>query len=318
MSAPVAVAVVSWNTRELLAACLRSFEADAEAGRAEVWVVDNASDDGSPELVRDSFPWVHLVASDENLGFGRAVNLVAERTETPWLAVANADIRLRGRALAELLAGAERDPEAGAFAPRLVLPDGSTQHSVFSFPSTGGALALSLGLGRASRRLGDRLLVAERWDPGRERRVPWAVAAFLLVRRQAWDAVGGFDEQHWMYAEDLDLGWRLARARFPTRYVPAAVVDHAHGAATEKAWGDERALRWQRNSYAWMLRRRGWLLTRTVASIEFAGAAVRYAALSPLAWVRPDPWRRRRRRWRWWMRMHRTGLERASVLRAQR
>ena len=76
MSAPVAVAVVSWNTRELLAACLRALEAEADAGRAEVWVVDNASDDGSPELVRDSFPWAHLVASDENLGFGRAVNLV--------------------------------------------------------------------------------------------------------------------------------------------------------------------------------------------------------------------------------------------------
>jgi GT2 family glycosyltransferase len=232
--------------------------------------------------------------------------------------VANADIRLRPAALRELLGAAGRDPQAGALAPRLILPDGSTQHSVFPFPSLRVALAVSLGLAQALRGLGDRLLLAGAWDESRERRVPWAVAAFLLVRRDAWDAVGGFDEQHWMYAEDLDLGWRLERAGFPTRYVPAAEVEHEHGAATDKAWGDERAIRWQRNSYAWMLRRRGWLLTRTIALIELAGAAARYAAMSPLAWVRPDPWRRRRRRWRWWMRMHRTGLERASLLRSQR
>lgn len=318
MSADAVVAVVSWNTRDLLESCLRSLEADVESGLAEVWVVDNASDDGSPELVRDRFPWVRLVASDENLGFGRAINAVASQTDTPWLGVANADIRLRPGALGRLLEAVARDSEAGALAPRLILPDGTTQHSVFPFPSPWVALTVALGLDRASRGLGDRMLLAGAWDETRERRVPWAVAAFLLVRRDAWDAVDGFDEQHWMYAEDLDLGWRLARVGFPTRYVPAAEVEHEHGAATAKAWGDERALRWQRSSYAWMLRRRGWLLTRTVALIELAGAAVRYAALWPLARLWPEPWRGRRRRWRWWIRMHRTGLERASRLRAQR
>jgi GT2 family glycosyltransferase len=304
VSAQVAVAVVSWNTRDLLEACLNSLRPDAEAGLTDVWVVDNASDDGSPDLVRDKFPWVELIASEENLGFGRAVNAVASRTDAPWLGVANADIRLHDGALRKLLDAGERDPEAGAFAPRLILPDGSTQHSVFPFPSPAVSLAVAFGL---TKRVGDRLLLPGAWDETRERRVPWAVAAFLLVRRGAWDAVGGFDEQHWMYAEDLDLGWRLARAGHPTRYVPGAEVEHEHGAATEKAWGDERALRWQRNSYAWMLRRRGWLLTRSIALIELCGAAVRYVVLS-----------KSRRRWRWWMRMHRTGLERASRLREQR
>ncbi len=303
MSARVAVAVVSWNTRDLLERCLRSLQRDAEAGVAEVCVVDNASDDGSPELVRERFPWVRLVASEENLGFGRAVNLVARETDAPWIGVANADIELGQNALGELLTAAARDPQAGAVAPRLILPDGTTQHSVFPFPSPAVSLAVALGLPG----VGDRLLLPGKWDETRERRVPWAVAAFLLVRRDAWDAVGGFDEHHWMYAEDLDLGWRLAHAGFPTRYVPGAEVEHEHGASTEKAWGDESALRWQRNSYAWMLRRRGWLLTRTVALIELSGAAVRYV-------VQPKS----RRRWRWWMRMHRTGLERASLLRAQR
>src|SRR5205823_6559200 len=93
MTAPreVTVAVVSWNTRDLLAHCLDSLAREVRAGTAEAWVVDNASADGSPALVREHYPWARLLALDENVGFGAAVNLVADRTESPWLAVANAD-----------------------------------------------------------------------------------------------------------------------------------------------------------------------------------------------------------------------------------
>src|ERR671925_1995732 len=98
----VTVAVVSWNTRDLLDRCLRSLEPEVARGMAEVWVVDNASMDGSAEMVRDRFDWVRLVASEENLGFGRAVNVVARRTATEWLAPANADVALRPGALEAL------------------------------------------------------------------------------------------------------------------------------------------------------------------------------------------------------------------------
>src|SRR5918994_6496792 len=126
----IAVVVVSWNTRPLLEGCLRSFEAGARGGRLDVCVVDNASDDGSADLVRGRFPWATLVASPSNLGFGAAVNLAAERTDAPWLAIANADVAVTPGALEALLAAAAADPGAGALAPRLMLPDGRTQHSV--------------------------------------------------------------------------------------------------------------------------------------------------------------------------------------------
>src|SRR5688572_14644169 len=83
--APVAIAVVSWNTRDPLARCLRSLELEHRRGVAEVWVVDNASEDGSADMVRDEFSWVNLIASPENLGFGPAINRVAERTSTEWI-----------------------------------------------------------------------------------------------------------------------------------------------------------------------------------------------------------------------------------------
>src|SRR5436190_21049669 len=100
----VAVAVVSWNTREFLAQCLRSLRHDVQRGLAEVHVIDNASSDGSAAMVRAEFPWVRLIESPANIGFGRAVNLIAEATDTPWLAISNADVALRSRALERLLA----------------------------------------------------------------------------------------------------------------------------------------------------------------------------------------------------------------------
>src|SRR3954451_15774620 len=95
MAGPITVAVVSWNTRDLLRRCLNSLRDD----RLEVWVVDNSSDDGSARLVREEFPGVRLLALDENIGFGRAVNLVADQTASEWLLVANADVTLAPGAL---------------------------------------------------------------------------------------------------------------------------------------------------------------------------------------------------------------------------
>lgn len=258
------MAIVSWNTRDLLRECLASLP-----DSVDVWVVDNGSTDGSGAMVRADFPGVRLVESERNLGFGGAVNLVARATSSPWLVVANADVRVADGAVDALLAAAERDPGAGAVAPRLVLPDGATQHSVFAFPTVPFALLFALGLA------GDRLCVPGRWNWRRARRVPWAIGAFLLVRRSAWDAAGGFDERQWMYAEDLELGWRLRRAGWATRYEPRAVVHHESAASTSAAWGWMRTERWQRATYAWVLRRRGGVALRTVALVNVVGALVR-------------------------------------------
>jgi GT2 family glycosyltransferase len=251
---------------------------------------------------------VHLIASERNLGFGAAVNLVAARTRSPWLLVANADVALEAGALDALLAAGEADPRAGALAPRLVLPDGTTQHSVFAFPTVPLAATFNLGLGGLVPGLGDRLALIGHWDADRPRRVPWAVGALLLVRRTAWDAAGGFDERQWMYAEDLDLGWRLREAGWATRYVPSARVLHESAAATSQAWGDERTARWQRMSYEWMLLRRGRVRTWAVALINVLGAGARYFALTPLARLAPGRWEWRRSTWRRWAALHARAL----------
>jgi len=306
----VAVAVVSWNLRERLDACLRSLRADHEAGRAEVWVVDNASEDGSAELVRDEHPWARLIALGENRGYGPAVNLVARRTATPWVAPANADLRLEPDALRTLLGAGAAHPHAGVLAPRLLLAGGRTQHSVHPFPAVPTTLAVNLGVAHRLARLGERLCLEGRWNTERERDVPWAHGALLLVRRTAWEQVGGFDDAMWFYAEDLDLCWRLHRAGWATRYVPAARVHHDHSAAARAAWGEERLVRSQAAAYAWMRRRRGAGRTLAVAALNAGVPALRAVALAPAAAAGSAGAAARRRRWVRWWRLHRAAARR--------
>lgn len=306
---PVAVAVVSWNTRDLLRTCLHSLQADADAGLAEVWVVDNASDDGSAAVVRREFPWAHLEETGHNLGFGRAVNVVSRLSAAPWIAAANADLDVQPGALQALLSAAEDHPDAGVLAPRLLLPDGRTQHSVHRFLGLRIALAVNLGLAEKLPAVGRRICMERHWDADLAREVDWAHGAFLLVRREAFDAIGGFDERQWMYAEDLDLCWRLRQAGWRTRYVPAARVGHRVSAATTQAFGDDRTVRAQRSAYSWSLRRRGWLRTRALAGVNVSGAAARWALAR-----QPD----RRAVARGYVRMHLTGLEQRARLEGHR
>jgi GT2 family glycosyltransferase len=314
MSAPVVVAVVSWNTRELLRACLKSLAPETEAGLAQVWVVDNASSDGSPDLVSSDFGWAELVASGENLGFGPAVNEVARRVGSEWIVAANADIAVEPGALAALVEAGARHPEAAILAPRLIGSDGATQQSVHAFPGVRLAAALASGLPGLSARLGERLCVEGAWDPTRPREVDWAHGAFLLCRRSAYDAIQGFDPLQWMYAEDLDLAWRASRAGWSVRYVPEARVRHAGGAATSQAFGDEVGARFMTATFAWMANRRGLFITRLYAGVNLIGALVRWLGYGALALLRPQRFAGRRDAARRWLGLHRKGLAPRSAL----
>lgn len=310
---------MSFNTRDLLAACLESMRAEVWEGRAEVWVVDNGSSDGSPALVRERFPFVRLLEPGHNLGFGRAVNEVARRTAGEWIVPSNADVELTPGALSRLVDAGSSHARAAVVAPRLELPDGTTQHSAYAFPTLPFTLAFNLGLQRVWPGLGDRMCLHGFWDAARPRRVDWAVGAFLLVRREAFDAVGGFDDEQWMFAEDLDLGWRLSDAGWETRHEPSATVRHHESAATAAAWGNERTERSLRSTYAWMLRRRGRVRTRTVAAVNVVGAGARALWFKPLARLWPARWGRLPGQFTGWARLHRrTGLAPAGALERHR
>ena len=312
----VTVAVVSWNTRDLLVRCLASLETDVESSLASVWVVDNGSDDGSAEAARQAAPWAEVVEPGRNLGFGGAINLVAARTRSPWIAAANADVALEPGALDALLA-AGGDKRVACVAPRLLLPDGETQHSVYPFPTLAFTAYLNLGLPVLTPGLARWLCLEGFWDPEQPREVPWAIGACLLLRRAAFEEAGAFDEASWMYAEDLDLGWRLRDRGWVTRYEPAARVRHHAAAATAPAFGEERTARFMAATYATIRRRRGGLAAWAVGVANVCGAWVRVAWMAPLSRLRPVPWQHRRNENRRWLRAHRTARHTpARLLRA--
>lgn len=310
----VTIAVVSWNTRRLLGECLESLYSEVCGGLAEVWVVDNASSDDSPQLVQERFPWVKLIVSSQNLGFGAAVNAVAARTSSPWLAPANADVRLTPDALRTLLTEGERHPQAAVIAPRLVLPDGTIQHSVYPFPTIPFTLAYASGAIKRSQRLARYWCIDHGFDPNVRRDVPWAVGAFLLVRRSAWDEMDGFDETRWMYAEDLDLGWRLSRRGWRTRYTPDAWVFHVQSGATAKAWGDLRHTRWHAATYAWLAQRRGFRIARVVAATNVLCFLARAWLSTPAALLGSSNSRRAQQQALNTARAHVIGLRSRSLL----
>lgn len=237
MSAPpeLSIAIVSWNTRELLDACLTSIRKAPDAVSREVIVVDNASADGSAEMVRTNHPEVTLIADAENRGYAAANNQAIAAATGELILLLNPDIVVQEGAL-DTLVGFLRDHEAvAAVAPRLVLPDGTTQASCRSFPTPDVVLYEALGLSRLfprSRRFGKYRMTW--WDYDDERPVPQPMASAFLVRRAALEQVGGMDETFPIFFNDVDLCLRLWDAGWEIWYTPRASMVHVGGASTSQ------------------------------------------------------------------------------------
>ncbi len=231
-SPDVDVVIVSYRCRDLLQRCLASVERHAPPGTS-TWVVDNASRDGTVELVRERFPETRLIANDENVGFSIANNLAIRRGTAPYVLVLNPDCELRHGTLPALLRIMESNPGVGIAGCRLERADGSFDHaSRRSFPTLAGALGHFTGVGRLLR----SGPLAQYRAPEVERGPVDAVnGAFMLLRRAALEAVGLFDERYWLYMEDLDLCYRMNRAGWATWYEPGVTALHVkHGAADRR------------------------------------------------------------------------------------
>jgi len=229
----LAICIVNWNTRELLRACLASIEPPRRDLDLQVIVVDNASADGSAEMVRSEFPWVELVVNPQNRYYAAANNQALQAARAPLKLLLNSDIEVPPGALAGLVSWMERHPQAGAVAPRLVYPDGRPQRSCRSFPDPDAVIYEVLGLSRlfpASRRFGKYRMTW--WGHDEDRQVDQPMASALLLRAAALEQVGLFDEDFPMFFNDVDLCRRLQEAGWQVWFTPSVTMAHHHGGST--------------------------------------------------------------------------------------
>ncbi|MBA2437904.1 MAG: glycosyltransferase family 2 protein [Acidimicrobiia bacterium] len=232
MSTPtVSAVIVSYNVVDLVLECIASLRTD---GVEEVVVVDNASADGSVETLRRREPDIEVVALPRNLGYGTAANRGVARTTAPYVAVMNPDVVVEPGSTKALVDALDGDPGLAVVGPRVESPGGDLYPSVRTFPDLADAAGHAFfhfvwPANPFSRRY--RMLD---WDHAAAADVDWVAGNHFLVRRRAWDEVGGFDESFFMYMEDVDLCWRLRRAGWRTGYEPAARVTHAIGRSTDQ------------------------------------------------------------------------------------
>lgn len=275
-----AVIVVSYNTRELtLQAVASARKAAAGLGLdARVIVADNGSADGTAQAVRDADPDVTVLVNLDNPGYGAAVNRAAAAHPARHICAMNADVVLEPESLVTLRRFLDANRACGLVGPALAYPDGTPQASAKRFPTLGMALGEAVGI--------HRLLPRNRWvrrfyyedrDLTRDARVDTVSGAAMLLRAEAFEAAGRFDERFWMYFEETDLCRRLAdRGRF-VAFCPAARAIHQHGASTRQT--SVRQVEYHLSYVRYFEKHHGRAAAAVLRSAVAAGALARMAAL---------------------------------------
>lgn len=227
----ISIIIINWNTRDLLAECLESLYQTISGTSFDIWVVDNASTDDSVQMVQAKFPEVQLILNHDNVGFARANNQAMAASQGRTILLFNSDAVATPGAVASLLETIKAHPQAGIVGGHLLNPDGSFQASYSPFPNLWQEFLILSGLGR---------LLYGRWYPSRgpqevkgPQPVDYVEGACLLVRRGAFEQVGGLDEGYFMYAEEVDWCYSMRRAGWQVWYQPAARIIH-HGGGSSR------------------------------------------------------------------------------------
>lgn len=276
MSLDLEIVIVSWNVADLLEDCLSSIygasgvHLDANgvlhlgSYTAKVHVIDNASSDGSPQMVRERFPTVHLVASSENLGFARGNNLVLRRCRATYVLLLNPDTRIVDDALTKMLDYMEHHPDVGVMGPQLRYGDGSLQSSRRRFPTFMTALMESTLLQQwfPENRWAQKYYVQD-VPADRVQDVDWVTGACMLVRRDAVRTVGLLDETFFMYSEELDWCRRIVDAGWRVVFFPRAVVVHYEGQSSDQVVA-ERDIYFQRSKVLYFRKHHGRVVAETL------------------------------------------------------
>ncbi len=324
-SSDLSVAVVSYNTRALLRACLASLTARQAEGEAtlEIIVADNGSTDGSLDMVRAEFPCVRVIETGGNIGFGRANNLALRDARGRCFCLLNSDAEALPGALRKTLAFLDAHPDVGLAGGQLLWPDGRPQTSWGHDPTLAGVWEEQTFLGAVRARLAwnrspepnppapfpvkeGGVRVVSSPFPNREgsalapgvgpnapghspRDVHQISGAYMVLRREAWRQVGGFDPAYFMYNEDVDLNVRLRRAGWRVVFLPDVFIRHHLGASSRADWQTRARMvsAYNESRFLYFTRFHGPKAGRRLRAYCLLGAAIRLTGWSLPALVKP-------------------------------
>lgn len=231
-SRKVAIAIINHNTKELTEACLASINAEQVS---EIWVIDNASSDGSVASIAQNFPDVKIYENRENSGYGHAANIALGLISSPYLFLLNSDTILNDDTIPPLVSFLDANPQVAIAGPKLLNPDGSLQKSAYNEPNPLNLFLQESGVGHIVKfiPLINRIYLPG-WDHEQKRDVPWVLGAALAMRTDALNRVGGFDTDFFMYAEEIDLCKRLLKNGWKISFCPDSTLIHLGGQSTAK------------------------------------------------------------------------------------
>lgn len=234
----LSIIIVNWNTENLLKNCLLSLQEDGSLHK-EVWVVDNASDDGSVRMIQKEFPQVKLILNKANTGFAYANNQALAQSTGRYCLLLNPDTVVPAGTLDKLVRFMEGTPEAGIVGCAQIYPDGQRQVTCHRTITLMREMCVAFGLAGVFRKIIDH----EGGDLSQPIRVDWTEGGALLIRRSVLSTIGLMDDAFFMYVEDADLCFRVWQANWGVYYMPNAQIIHYRGQSTGFEQREQRRLR---------------------------------------------------------------------------
>lgn len=248
----LSIIIVNWNTREILRKCLASIRKHLSSNSPEVFVVDNASTDGSTDMIKKEFPWVRLIENRKNVGFARANNMAIHRASGEFIFLLNSDTIVKRGAIHGLLQTMKEDKSIGIAGLQLLNANGTYQNSVSNFPTlitelTNKSLLKTLFPGKF---YGKRSLQTSPFE------VETVIGACMMIRGKAIEEIGLFDEAYFFFMEETDLCYRMKKAGWKVVHDPRHSIIHLQGKTAEKI-NDRARIEYWRSRYTYFEKHHG-------------------------------------------------------------
>ncbi len=287
----LSIIIVNWNTKEFLLPCVKSVLEIGQGISSELIIVDNGSWDGSGDEVKKTFPFIHLVENEKNLGFAKAVDQGLQKASGKYVLLLNPDTRVKHGAIVRLLSFMDSHLETGVAGAQLLNSDGTKQNSIANFPSLATELLNKRVL---------RWLFPKRF-PGKENyysepiEVDSVIGACMMVRREALDQVGFLDEDYFLFLEETDWCYRMKKAEWKIYHIPQVEVYHFQGKSAE-AERKRAKVEYYRSRYHFFKKNKGnlqWVILLIGLLIRLGFELLSMAVASVVTLFAIESWRKK-------------------------